>query len=176
MPPSSASSWCGLRQWSRWSRTAAISSGSSAPSTNPGASSRTRSQVMAMSDQTFLAGGCRHTEGQEFGPTVRVANELLAHGDEPEPHAALYGAQRGVGVGCDLALGEAVEVGELDDFPLGGRKRRQRLANLLGIEPAGHFRPDVGDSEGCRKGVVRFVPQSHTNPLAPYGVDRSVAD
>src|SRR5450759_1558126 len=116
---------------------------SSAPSTNPEANSRTRSHVVvAISGQAFLGTGCRSRQGH-FVET----HELVAECGQHAPNSALDRAEGGVGAFGDLALGQAVEVGKLDDVALGGRQSRHGAPNLLSIKTSGDFRPDIGECE-----------------------------
>src|ERR1035437_2603616 len=117
-----------------------MSAASSAPRTKPGASSRTRSQRMAMSGPSLRTGG-QHSH-PVAGPIGNV-EQLAAERNEAQSHAALHGSERRTGACRDLALSQAVEIGELDRFALGRRQSLECDPDLLGVEPAGNLRPDV---------------------------------
>src|ERR1035437_7058627 len=165
-PPRSLISGCGCEQVSRCRATSIISPVSSAPRTKPEASSRMRSQVIAISSQTLLA--TRRWHGLD---------DLLAQCAQSQPHAAFHRAERGVGLVGDLALGQTVEVGQLDDLALGRRQNGECAPYLLGVPMAGNLGPDVGQGERSgKKFAVRLVAERNAFALPAHGIDGAVAD
>src|ERR1035437_1162397 len=163
-PPSSLTSGCAFWQESRWSWTAIISSASSAPSTKPEANSRTRSHLMAaISGHAFLGTGGRRRHGH-FVET----NELVAKRGQSEPYSALDRAEGGVRAFGDLSLGQAIEIGKLEDVALSGRQSRHGAPNLLGINTSRDFRPDIGEGESGGHGLVGFLADGHACPLTAH--------
>src|ERR1035437_44376 len=116
-----------------------MSSASSAPSTKPEASSRTRSQVITMSGQTFLAVG-RHRSAARL---IDVIDKLSPQGNQTQAHAALHCAERSVGLVRNLTLGEAVEIGQFDGLALSRRQNHERNSDLLRVQPTRNLGPDV---------------------------------
>ena len=78
-------------------------------------------------------------------PVVHGAGALFekvaSHREQPEPHPALDGPQRGPGPGRDLLLREPAEIGQLDRLALHIGQHVKRGANGVRIEARPRPRP-----------------------------------
>ncbi len=107
--------------------------------------------------------------------TTRPRRPGAAHREQTEPDPALDGPERRPRLDRDLLLRQPAEVGELDRLPLDVGQAAQRDGDLLAVEVAGHFLPDVGQGQ-ARGGTSSRSGSSTVGPATADGVDGPVVD
>ena len=90
---------------------------------------------------------------------------------ESVERAALHRPGRDAELGRDLRLGQAAPVGELEDFALDVRQRRQRRANVASRLSKFHVVVDALGDDGLRRHRLELVGKRVEAGLPAHGVD-----